>query len=222
MENMNKISCEIVRDLLPLYADDAVSDASRALVEAHLEACENCRKVLENCRAQVKIPPESTADPLKKVKRRQIRRIALAALAAVACAALVSGMYFNYSTRSVTVPYDAATMTVADAGDGVFRFYYPENVNGISTRTVHVERDGMQEIVLFYYLDYRPLRDAGSFPNGFFAKEFPPEDFGEVSRIFYRDFNGVDPDVLIDEMDVTPLVWEAEGAPLLTPFTPAG
>ena len=38
MENMNKISCEIVRDLLPLYADDAVSDASRALVEAHLEA----------------------------------------------------------------------------------------------------------------------------------------------------------------------------------------
>ncbi len=195
MENMNKISCEIVRDLLPLYADDAVSDASRALVEAHLEACENCRKVLENCRAQVKIPPESTADPLKKVKRRQIHRIALAALAAVACAALVSGLYFNYSTRSVTVPYDAATMTVADAGDGVFRFYY---------------------------LDYRPLRDAGSSPNGFFAKEFPPEDFGEVSRIFYRDFNGVDPDVLIDEMDVTPLVWEAEGAPLLTPFTPAG
>lgn len=222
MENMNKISCEVVRDLLPLYADDAVSDASRVLVEAHLEACESCRKVLEHCRAQVKIPPESTAAPLKKVKRRQIRRIALAVLAAVICAALVFGLYFNYSTRSVTAPYDAATMTVEAAGNGVFRFYHPKGVNGMSSRTVHIERDGMQEIVLFYYLDYMPLREADPSPNVFFTLETEPEDFGEVSRIFYRDFNGVDPDVLIDEMDNTPLVWEAEGAPLLTPFTPVG
>jgi len=37
------ISCEIIRDLLPLYVDDVCSDDSRELVEHHLRDCESCR-----------------------------------------------------------------------------------------------------------------------------------------------------------------------------------
>lgn len=40
-------TCEIVRDLLPLYLDDACSDASRALVETHLTACSDCTSVYD-------------------------------------------------------------------------------------------------------------------------------------------------------------------------------
>lgn len=41
-----KTDCEIIRDLLPLYADDACSAKSRALVEEHLVACDDCRGLL--------------------------------------------------------------------------------------------------------------------------------------------------------------------------------
>ena len=39
---MADITCEVIRDLLPLYVDDVLSSDSRALVEEHLETCEGC------------------------------------------------------------------------------------------------------------------------------------------------------------------------------------
>lgn len=47
---MNR-ECEIVRDILPLYVDDACSDASREIVEAHLKECPDCAAYLEQIRA---------------------------------------------------------------------------------------------------------------------------------------------------------------------------
>ncbi len=41
-----KTDCGVIRDLLPLYADDACSEQSRALVSEHLLDCENCRRML--------------------------------------------------------------------------------------------------------------------------------------------------------------------------------
>ena len=42
-----KIGCEVIRDLLPLYADDACSKDSRLLVEEHLQDCTECEEMLE-------------------------------------------------------------------------------------------------------------------------------------------------------------------------------
>ena len=40
------ISCDIIRDLLPLYAEDLVSEDSRKLVDGHLCSCDPCTKQL--------------------------------------------------------------------------------------------------------------------------------------------------------------------------------
>lgn len=39
-------TCDVVQDLLPLYHDGVLSDASRCLVAAHLEECPQCRQML--------------------------------------------------------------------------------------------------------------------------------------------------------------------------------
>ena len=44
--------CEVIRDLLPLYADDVCSDGSRRIVEEHLPACPECTAVLEHLRSK--------------------------------------------------------------------------------------------------------------------------------------------------------------------------
>ena len=42
-----KTECDVIRDLLPLYADDACSEHSRALVEEHLDECPSCSEMLQ-------------------------------------------------------------------------------------------------------------------------------------------------------------------------------
>ena len=47
---MNK-ECEIVRDLLPLYADDVCSPTSREIIDEHLRTCPDCAGYLKEIRA---------------------------------------------------------------------------------------------------------------------------------------------------------------------------
>ena len=41
-----KYDCDVIRDLLPLYADKACSERSRDMVEEHLEECPDCRAMV--------------------------------------------------------------------------------------------------------------------------------------------------------------------------------
>ena len=45
-----KNSCDVIRDLLPLYADDACSEDSRRLVDEHLAECPDCSGMLRRLR----------------------------------------------------------------------------------------------------------------------------------------------------------------------------
>lgn len=47
-----KITCNVIRDLIPAYVDDALSEDSRALVDEHLGECEECRAYL----AELQLP----------------------------------------------------------------------------------------------------------------------------------------------------------------------
>ncbi len=40
------MECEVIRDLLPLYADEVCSEKSRSLVDEHLAACPECEAIL--------------------------------------------------------------------------------------------------------------------------------------------------------------------------------
>ena len=42
-----KISCEIIRDLLPLYLDDVCSNDSKTMIEEHFAECDNCKSELQ-------------------------------------------------------------------------------------------------------------------------------------------------------------------------------
>ena len=45
-----KYDCDVIRDLIPLYADDACSGKSRAMVEEHLQECPACDEMLKKIR----------------------------------------------------------------------------------------------------------------------------------------------------------------------------
>ena len=56
--------CEVIRDLLILYADDCCSKESKALVEEHLQSCQACREALKELR-DVSPVAEEPISPLR-------------------------------------------------------------------------------------------------------------------------------------------------------------
>lgn len=73
------MNCDVIRDLLPLYHDGVCSEESRALVEAHLNACPGCSAILQELRGEIDLPHEEPNDSAvlrklhKNVKRAWIR-----------------------------------------------------------------------------------------------------------------------------------------------------
>lgn len=47
-----KAECDMIRDLLPLYADDVCSEASRRIIDTHLAECPACAAVLQQLRTE--------------------------------------------------------------------------------------------------------------------------------------------------------------------------
>ena len=65
---MSEFSCNTVRDMLPLYVDNIVSDDTRAIVEEHLTSCDACRKEYENMKNAFVLPADGDAKQLKRFK----------------------------------------------------------------------------------------------------------------------------------------------------------
>lgn len=69
-----KISCEIIRDLLPLYHDGVCSNESRQMIEEHLSECENCRAELKAMDDMLIIPDKkqnlADAEAVKNLSRK--------------------------------------------------------------------------------------------------------------------------------------------------------
>ena len=81
------ISCNVVRDLLPLYVDGAASTGTRKLIALHLEFCPDCRKQCEAMkkkagRGGVRNSGDAARRKLKRALRlRRVGRGTLIALA---------------------------------------------------------------------------------------------------------------------------------------------
>lgn len=84
----NDLTCGVVRDLLPSYVEGLLGEESREAVDRHLENCPDCtaRKEAMSAPAETEaLEVVKEVDFLKRVKRRNLKRIALAVL----CTALV-------------------------------------------------------------------------------------------------------------------------------------
>lgn len=90
---MKKVSCEVIRDLLPLYVDDAANQETRELVQEHLNTCPYCREELRMMRSLVTLPPgedtELVLQTFRERQARQRRNKKIAVISAVSAAALI-------------------------------------------------------------------------------------------------------------------------------------
>ena len=70
---MERNDCAIVRDLIPMYGEDLLSDETRDYMRDHMEHCGECRKYLEQCLREVQVPVEPPAQETDKKIIRGMR-----------------------------------------------------------------------------------------------------------------------------------------------------
>lgn len=111
-----KLSCNVIKDLLPLYAEHMASDDSRILVDDHLKECPSCRRELQQLCTDVVIPVQTETAPLEhlgqKIRRRRIRTAVLAIL--ITAAILFSMFMYLYGPVYLSAAEAVTNVTEMD------------------------------------------------------------------------------------------------------------
>lgn len=93
---MNKISCNVCIDLMPLVKDGVASEDSHLLVDEHIKTCDNCRNLYDNLNTEIPVMNEENV--VSKIKRQLfIIAIGIVVIGAMLGVALSdsAGMFYN-------------------------------------------------------------------------------------------------------------------------------
>lgn len=162
-----KITCDVIQDLMPSYVDGILSEDSQALVKEHMEACKECRKMLEIMKeeqgkeqARIKSSVASTAGygagrtentesnanagsvaALKKIRKKLLVRRVLTAAVAVVLTLIVAAAGYNHWY------FNEKYMTLEDSGMYVKDNCLYSSNNLINRMKVQYTEDGKTEFV---------------------------------------------------------------------------
>lgn len=142
-----KLSCDIIRDLLPLYAEELASADSRGAVEEHLCACEGCRKSYEEMKKSPLIVPEEPG--LNTVRRSLWKRRALSALCAVLIVCMSGCWFLSWLTAPIYLDENVIT-DVQNNHDGTVTIYMDAAAVGRQTFQFEIDSTELGETFVIW------------------------------------------------------------------------
>ena len=134
--------CNVIKDILPLYAEDMVSTDTREFVSEHLEHCTECHAEFERMRNSTKFIPDIDTNivPLKRIKKDLfIRRLQTIFFTAILACAIVM-IAFGVLTAPRFFPYSDDLFYVVESPNGNIIVTFDDKVTGYScTKEFHDE-----------------------------------------------------------------------------------
>ncbi|MBE5966115.1 MAG: zf-HC2 domain-containing protein [Lachnospiraceae bacterium] len=136
-----KITCNVIKDLLPLYVENIASDDTRILVEEHINSCNSCKKELDKFNKANDIFIDMKLLPIKKVQATLRKKKYLTILFSAILTLLVLIIVIGYLTAPEYIPYSESAVSITEAdnnlmiahlGDTGFRYsidYYRTDDN---------------------------------------------------------------------------------------------
>lgn len=121
---MNKVSCDIINDILPLYLDDVVSEDTKHMVEEHLSDCKDCAIKAERMKWDLeKEMKERTEEAEKQAllsakKKLRNKRITITVISVIAASIVIISAVFLLNFIRIPLKYDEDRFNVS------FRYEY--------------------------------------------------------------------------------------------------
>ncbi len=173
------ITCNVIRDLLPLYAEDMVSNDSKKLVDDHLCHCDKCTKELAELVKTPKVPLDVEPASLKRVGNT-IRRIKiLAVMAAVFLLATVVLSVSLFLDATVYLTAEQAVVSTEVMEDGDIRIRCSGLLTGIGSLG-DGEETGNWGVIAYTRMG-KLLTGAG----GTYVSEFTLEGGADTRNLWY-------------------------------------
>lgn len=106
------VTCKIIEDLLPLYADGICSDDTKTVVEHHTAECADCKEKLEAMTAKLEKSEhsEKIENPFKKARSHYIRLVTVMLLACALIIVPLGGAWYLKTTEIYNTGYSWATI----------------------------------------------------------------------------------------------------------------
>ena len=158
-----KLSCGIVRDLLPLYLDGAAGEESAEAVREHLEDCEECRTIHDRMKTET-LPctaeEREMEEVMKGIRRKmKMKHFAAAGLAVLTVLAAV-GLFWLIFYRGF--PADSSDVQVKierQESDPFVVHLTLENGKAMNTSSEYTWKDGLiaSEVIRVYEVPATPF-----------------------------------------------------------------
>lgn len=177
-----KINCNIIKDLLPSYIDDISSKETTQLVEEHLIECENCKKILDEMKKEIRISSVDEKMAIKTFfKKIYKKRIVAIILSITITLFLVIFVGFVFNKKDFIMQYEEDLISVEEIEKGKFI----ANVNTINYNTCQLILEENYDGTIDVYVTL-----FQSFMDKLFAKE-DAKSFGCVPKCYknYIDEN---------------------------------
>ena len=181
---MNKINCNVIGDLLPLYVDGAVSEDTKKLVEEHLAECADCKKAAEDMEKELVLPVHETVaaaetsflQKMKKTWKKGRMRTAV----------VILGSYMALTFPQWMIPYEPENFSVA-VEDGQVCVYY----TGEGKINCSYGYDGEDEFFLYFtqnpwsaYIE--PLLEDAEKEEPY---RYQIDSVERISKVYYGEFS---------------------------------
>ncbi len=186
--------CNVIKDLLPLYAEDMVSADTKEFVREHLEHCGQCQAEWNRMRSDAKFVPDRDTDmaPLKRIRKDLFaRRLQAIFFTAILACAIVTAV-FGVLTSPKFFPYSDGLLNVIDSGNGDIIVSFDGKVTGYSSTKEWNTETGTE----VYRVDAWTTPWDLYFSNRGYQNLIIPADGGAKIQIYFTQNNGSE-DVLI-------------------------
>lgn len=156
------LSCNIIRDLLPLYCDDICSEDSREMIENHLSDCQECSDIFRKMQSDSNEIKKGQPFELEKSKvlkgiKKSIfkKKVLIAIIAVVSTITAVLGLYSAATLIESPKEYIDGLVRVEPAYDGAINlFYQGSNYACVYGMEKEITVDGQTKNAAFiYYTD---------------------------------------------------------------------
>lgn len=126
-----KKECSIIRDILPLYTENMVSDETREFIEEHLSVCNECKKEMEKMRIIDNMPPSNTV-PLKNIRKKLLYKKIQIVLLTTALVLIIAISVFALLTAPKFYPYSDDILKLTENQNQSVTITFREDVKGFS------------------------------------------------------------------------------------------
>lgn len=227
-----KISCEIIKDLLPLYHDNVCSNESRTIVEKHLLQCDTCKKYLDSMNGDLpqtyaeKSAEKAKSDILKGIKKKLFRKNVMISAISVICAiAVLLGGFSLIFHYQMPISYENGLVSVQMGNNGMPEVSFNGDDYYCSYEwTTTIEKDGIkQNVAYIYYTDTiwtkyfsNPQKDKQykySINNSYLVDYYNrfidvKKDISAVYYLDYSDIEKMSKEELLKNSSKAVLLWE--------------